>query len=91
MAFTDEPAVLTWMIALAPQPCRVPTGRHWWRELVTDAFRCARDAWEHQEDLVAMDYPTERREFAEKHPKPRLADFMVHLSTGAWSPEQVLS
>lgn len=44
--FTDEPEVLTWMIALAPRPRRPePTGRHWWRELVTDAWRAADHAW----------------------------------------------
>lgn len=85
-----DPAVVAWQIALAPRPRTAPTGRHWWRELVTEAFHCARDAWERDADLIALGYDTEEREYAEKKPKPRLGDFMIHLSTGAWAPERVL-
>jgi hypothetical protein len=49
---SQDPAVLTWMIALAPRPTRPePTGRHWWRELVMSAYREARDQWEIAFDL----------------------------------------
>lgn len=89
--YTDEPAVLTWMIALAPRPRPEPIGRHWWRELVVDAWSCADQAWHDEREAVAMGYATEEREFAEARPRPRLADFMRHLSAGTWSPEAVLS
>lgn len=87
---TDEPAVLTWMIALAPRPAPAPTGRHWWRELVTEAWRAAYDAWWLEREEVAIGYATEQREFSAVKPAPRLADFMRHLSSGHWSPEGVL-
>lgn len=46
MSLGQDPAVITWMIALAPRHRPQPTGRHWWREYVTDAYREAREAWE---------------------------------------------
>lgn len=88
MAFTDEPAVLTWMVALAPRP-REPQRRHWWRDLVTDAWHSANHAWEQEREAVAIGYPTEMAEFAQHKPRPRLRDFMVHLSTGAVAPERI--
>lgn len=88
--FTDEPAVLTWMVALAPQPARPPIGRHWWRELVHEAWLLADHSWQLQREAVASGYATEEREYAEVHPRPLLKDFLVHLSTGKWSPEAVL-
>lgn len=89
---TDEPAVVTWMLALAPRPqVRVSSpGHHWWREMVTEAWRCADQAWQLHREAVAIGYPTEMREFEAQHPRPRLGDFMVHLSTGSWSVEAVL-
>ena len=85
----EDPAVTSWRIALAPQGRPKPTGRHWWRELVTDAFTCAREAWEQERELVALGYDTEEAEYAEQVPPPRLRDFMVHLSQGSLSPERV--
>lgn len=85
---TDEPAVLTWMIALAPRPAGEPR-RHWWRELVTDAWRSADHAWWLEREAVAVGYQTEMREFAEDNPRPRLRDFMTHLSSGRLAPESV--
>lgn len=88
---TEDPAVTAWRIALAPRPRRAaPTGRHWWRELVTDAYSCAREAWEQERELIALGYATEEAEYARDRPAPRLRDFMVHLSTGALSPERAL-
>jgi hypothetical protein len=49
----QDPAVLTWMIALAPRPRVEPVGHHWWRDLVTAAYREAREAWEIRFDLEA--------------------------------------
>lgn len=89
MTFTDEPAVLTWMIALAPRPRPEPSGRHWWREMVTDAWRCADHAWQLQREAVAIGYATEEREFADHHPRPTLAGFMHALSSGQMSPERI--
>lgn len=90
MTFTDEPAVLTWMIALAPRPRVEPVGHHWWREMVTDAWRCADEAWQRHREEVAIGYATEMREFAEAHPRPQLGWFMSALSRGALAPEAVL-
>lgn len=90
---TDEPAVLTWMLALAPRPqLRVSSpGHHWWREMVTDAWQNATDAWLAHREAVSLGYATEQVEFEREHPRPRLGDFMVHLSRGSWSfePEAV--
>lgn len=88
--FTDEPAVLTWMIALAPRP-REPQRRHWWRDLVTDAWFAADQAWQLEAEAASVGYATELAEFAALKPRPRLRDFMVHLSTGAVAPERALS
>lgn len=89
MALTDDPAVLAWQVALSPRPRPEPIGRHWWRELVTEAWRAALDAWEAKREEVAIGYATEMREFEEQFPRPRLADFMVHLSNGH-DPGEVL-
>lgn len=52
-ALGQDPAVVTWMLALAPRPRVEPTGRHWWREYVTAAYVEAREAWETRFDLEA--------------------------------------
>lgn len=85
---TDEPAVLTWMIALAGdrRPKAEPTGRHWWRELVTDTWRNATLAWERELEATAIGYATEEAEFREKNPPPRLGDAMRALSRGQIEP-----
>lgn len=87
---TDEPAVLTWMIALSPQRRPEPVGRHWWRELVTEAWSSATHAWWLAREAEALGYDTEKGEYEEQHPRPRLRDFMEHLSTGALAPETAL-
>lgn len=46
MTLGQDPAVLTWQIALAPRPRVEPVGHHWWRDLVTATYREAREAWE---------------------------------------------
>lgn len=91
MTFTDEPAVLTWMIALSPRPRPEPVGSHWWREMVTDAWRAADQAWQMKREAVAIGYATEMREFAEAHPRPTLGAFMRALSHGSLAPESVYS
>ena len=53
---------------------------HWWREYVTDQWRCARLAWELHAESVAIGYTTELAEFRAEVPPPRLGDFMQHLS-----------
>lgn len=88
---TDEPAVLTWMIALAPQRRVEPVGRHWWRELVTEAWSSATHAWWLDREATAIGYATEEAEYEAAHPRPRLRDFMEHLASGRVSPERVLS
>lgn len=85
----EDPAVTTWRIALAPRPRFSTGGRHWWRDLVTDAHSCAMQAWFLQAEANAIGYETELREYAEQHPRPRLRDFMVHLSQGGLAPERL--
>lgn len=85
----EDPAVITWRIALAPRPRHVPVGRHWWRELVVESWRAAHHAWWLQREATALGYRTEQREYDDLHPAPRLADFMVAMSTGQIAPERV--
>lgn len=40
----EDPAVLTWRVALAPRPRIEPVGRHWWRDLAVSVYRDAKDA-----------------------------------------------
>ena len=84
---TDEPAVLTWMIACAPRPRFSTDGKHWWRDLVTETYRAARDQWLLDAEAASVGYATELAEFRAAHPAPRLSDFMVALSCGAMPPE----
>lgn len=80
-----DPAVTTWAIALAPQPKPAPVGRHWWRDLVTQHHRDARDAWERlRESEPFLQY--EDDEFRAELPPPTLKDAMVGLSVGKLSP-----
>lgn len=89
MTFTTDPSVLAWMQALAPRPRAEKVGHHWWREFVTDAWRSADHAWHLAREAEAIGYATEEAEFAERHPRPRLADFMAHLSGGRMDPAYV--
>lgn len=52
---SQDPAVLTWMICMAPRTRPEPTGHHWWRDLVMASYREARDQWEIKFDLEAND------------------------------------
>lgn len=55
---------------------------HHWRREVSEAWLCATLTWAEHREQVAIGYPTEMAEFEEKHPRPRLADFMAALSPG---------
>lgn len=98
---TDEPAVLMWMMALAPRAgARVSApGHHWWRELVTEVHQsaaAARDALRESgkpafnaagaANSDAAYYQLSDEEFDLLHPAPRLKDAMVQLSRGSWTP-----
>lgn len=96
---TDEPAVLTWMIALAPRPHYSTGGRHWWRELVTQTYRAARDARSALRESShpvysvagtansgAAAYQLSDAEFDEAFPAPRFGDVLHAMSTGAIEP-----
>lgn len=55
-------------------------GRNWWREYVTDAWRCADHAWWlAMEDATSL-WATEMAEWAETHPRPTLKGFMIGLA-----------
>lgn len=56
---------------------------HRWRDDVTDAWMLATQSWLKHREAVAVDYETEKAEFEENHPRPRLADFMRGMSHGA--------
>lgn len=81
-ALTEDPAVVGWRIALAGSWPSAPAGGHWWRDTVTDAWRCAMQAWEKDAEAASNGWTTELREWTTDHPKPRLRDFMLHLSAG---------
>jgi hypothetical protein len=86
---TDEPAVLTWAIALANRDRFLPVQpprRHWWRELVTTHHRDADDQWLIQRERECSGWSTEEAEYAAKHPRPTLKAFMVGLSSGRIEP-----
>lgn len=87
---TDEPSVLTWMIALAPRAQASPAGHHWWRELVTDTWRCAYDQWQLDAEAASNGWKTELHEFKAHTPVPRLSQFMIGLSRGSLIPEYAL-
>lgn len=57
-----------------------PPKRHRWRELVTDAWFWADQAWRRDAEAVALGYATELAEYAAEHPRPQLRAFMVELS-----------
>lgn len=81
----QDPAVVEWMRAVAAYRHQLPPRpprRHWWRELVTDAWRTADHAWQLQAEAYAVGYATELAEFAAMTPRPRLGEFMVHMSCG---------
>lgn len=89
---TDEPAVLTWAIALANHDRFLPAPeprRHWWRELVVTTFRDARDQWEANRERCESrggSMQLEDYEYRAAHPAPTLKAFMVGLSKGQIEP-----
>ncbi len=88
---TDEPAVLTWAIALARRGVLPddPPKRHWWRELVTSTWRDAYDQWhatKERDESRGGSMQLEDYEYRERFPVPRLSAFMVGLSGGAVTP-----
>lgn len=54
-----------------------------WVQTVTDAWRSAMQAWELEAEAAAVGYATELAEFEAANPRPRLKDFMMHMSHGA--------
>lgn len=80
MATRDGQDALT----LTMTPRRKPNR---WVQEITEAWRSATEAWERQAEAVALGYDTELAEYAAVNPKPRLKDFMVHMSQQApWAP-----
>lgn len=101
MTHDPDPAVASWSIAIAqhrhawPRPVR----RHWWRELVTDTYRAARDAREalresgHHVDTAGAAhsqvaaYQLSAQEFDDAHPPVTFRQVLEDLSTGRVAPE----
>lgn len=52
-------------------------GRNWWRELNVDSWRHADHAWWLDREATALGYATEKREYAEAHPRPTLKGFLI--------------
>lgn len=84
MTRDPDPSVVAWHLALSPRPAPAPR-RHWWRELVTNVYRDARDAREALRESTAY-LQHERVEFDAEHPPVRLADVMRGLSGGSIPP-----
>lgn len=85
MTTDPDPAVVVWSIAVAPVRAREPGRPHWWRQLVTNVYRDARDARERlRESDPYLQY--EREEFDREHPPVRLSDVCVGLSSGTHAP-----
>lgn len=95
---TEDPAVIAWRMALAPRP-QHRVGRHWWRELVTDTYHSARDAWQALRESGtpaygaagaansgAACYQLTDAEFAELYPPPTLHDAMRALMGAQLDP-----
>jgi len=53
---------------------------HVWREMVTDAYRGADEAWRIERDLVCIGYAEEEREFRLARPRPTLKLMMCALA-----------
>lgn len=97
----EDPAVLSWRIALAPRPRFTTHGRHWWRDLVTATYRDARDARDALRESgaaasgrvagtahsLASWSQLSDQEFAEAVPPVRFQDVLTGLSGGALEPE----
>lgn len=96
----EDPAVLSWRIALAPRP-RYLSGSHWWRDLVTRTYREARDARDAMRESGALAtgaiagtahsdaawYQVSDDEFDQAVPPVTFRDVLVGLSGGALEPE----
>lgn len=91
----EDPAVLSWRLALAPRPRYSAAGRHWWRELVTATYRDWLAGWEQlrESDAPAWGtpgaansgvccYQLSDEEFRALHPQPLFRDVLVGLSGG---------
>lgn len=62
---------------VTPPPRRRPNT---WVQTCVDAWECATEAWLLEREAEAVGYTTEMAEFEAAHPRPRLQDFMVHMS-----------
>lgn len=96
----EDPAVLSWRIALAPRPRYSTNGRHWWRDLVTETYRAARDARDAmRESCVAASGQVagtahslagysqlSDEEFAQAVPQVTLRHVLEGLSQGSQAP-----
>jgi hypothetical protein len=96
-----DPAVVAWSIAIAGHRNAFPrpTRRHWWRDLVTDTYRAARDARDHLRESghhvdtagaahsqVAA-YQLSDQEFDQAHPPVTFRQVLEDLSSGRVAPE----
>jgi hypothetical protein len=53
-----------------------PRWLNWWLQEVLADFYAARQQWDDECEAYSKGYATEAREFAERNPRPRLADFL---------------
>lgn len=52
-------------------------GYNWWRSLNCDLLLDATLAWERGAEGATSGYDTELREYAAKHPRPTLKEFLI--------------
>lgn len=64
-------------------------GRNVWRDRVVDAWRSADHAWWLAMEAATSLYATEMEEYKRLHPRPKLRDFMTHLSHGTPTESEV--
>ena len=84
MTRDPDPSVVAWHLVLSPRPAPAPR-RHWWRELVTNVYRDARDAREALRETGRYSQH-ERDEFDAEHPPVTLGQVMRDLSSGREAP-----
>lgn len=62
-------------------------GYNWWREMNCDLLLDATLTWEQRCEETTYGYKTEMVEYAERHPRPNLKDFLVRNAGMNTNPE----
>lgn len=54
-------------------------GYNWWREYICELLLDASLAWERKAEDASLGYDTELAEYAAKHPRPTLKEFLIQM------------